>query len=379
MATASVPISDVLSAPNLTGLVQLTAQGIPQVKPASFTRIRHQVNRDYAEWKTAHGARGVAQQTAYGAPAKDDQQTDLGYQTAKCLHSFRTVRLPITDFMNLLQVDNLQKQKMGRDEVARQVKFHTQRNLNLRTAAADSALFQGNIWIDKQGNMLPSATNSVVTIPSLIPAGNQGQLNVFGTGNILTNGWQNPAETSIAQQIINLRIASVRLTGYPITHAFYGANVANYLINNTALSTYFSRAAFPTPLYSSGVGPHVLSSGDLPANLLSLNWIPGYMEYYLDSTGTPQTLLGPDEVVFTCDPDAVDFWQPMEGSYPVPNDYGPTSVDDVISAYDEKFGMAAWAKPCNNPSTAELFFVDTFLPTVTIPNCIFQSVVNFGS
>lgn len=375
----NVSISDVLSAPNLCGLVSLTKQGIPDVMPPAFNKVRKQVHRDYAEWKTQVGARGLATLTDYGAAAKDVQETNLGVQTAKCFHVFNKVRLPIQDFMNLLQYDNLEAQKMGAQEVARQAKFQTQKIMNTRVAANAAALFQGQINYDKQGNFLPSSSGAAGTMNFNVPSGNQNQLNVLGTGNIISTSWGSDAyfNADIPAQIRNLQVASLKLTGYPIKYAFYGLNVMTYLYENNILEPFLSRAAFPVPAYPNAVNQTILDSGQLPHNFLGLTWVPAYNFYYLDQNGAAQSFIGADEVVFTCDPDEADFWQPIEGSFPVPQKYDFTAPGDVLSNYSEQFGMFSYGKPAQDSPTADLYFGDTYLPAVTNGSCIFQATVNF--
>lgn len=373
---ATVSIIDVLSAPNLLGLIDLTKQGLPQIFPPNFTKIHKRVKRDYGEWKTQVGARTVASTTDYGAPARDDQQTNLGVQTAKLLHSFRNVRLPIMDFMNLLKVDSLVDQQMGIDEVVRQVKFHVEKNVNLRTTALASAIGTGNIWIDKTGGILPSSSGAVVTIPFNVPASNQAQLNVFGSGNIIAATWAT-AGTDIAGQIRALKQASIRQTGYKIKYAIYGLNVATYLANNTSLQTYMSRTAYPVAPFPAGAGPEYLASNEIPPRMLDLEWIPGYTQYYLDNALAPQTFIGNDEVIFVCDPDESGWLQNLEGSYPVPMKYAPVAAESVTSSFEEKWGMFAYGQPSSNPASAELFFGDTYLPAITNGQCLYQAVVAF--
>ena len=68
------------------------------------------------------GSRSTARTNAtispYGAPSKNRQLREIGVKSVKLLHSIENIVLPVKDYINLLNYNELAKQKLGIDEVA---------------------------------------------------------------------------------------------------------------------------------------------------------------------------------------------------------------------------------------------------------------------
>ena len=297
--------------------------GIPDVFPPGFWPEGKSVDKNTGTYVRVKGQRKNAKISAYGAAAATRQQLSVEDVPFICYHSAETIEIPAATFRGLIKKDstgsNLIIDEKGADEVARQIKEAAQAMHNLRISAKTSAFFQGNIWWDAKGNLLPSATGAQTTASFGIPAGNQGQLNVFGTGNIISASWANTA-TNIEDQIILLQQAAIRLTGYPIKYAFYGANIPSYLVQNTTLQNFFSRGQVPNMQY--------LTTGAIPNPLLGLTWVPAYESFFEDQFGVPQSVVGNDEVVFTPAPSS-DWHEIVMGKYDVPGEdmLGKTGID----------------------------------------------------
>jgi hypothetical protein len=380
-----VSINDVLAAPNLLGLLHLAKSGIPDVFPDSFKSNKKRCDKDYGEWKTDYGMRQVVPATQYGSESKTQQQQKMGVQTAKLIFTSNNLRIPVSDFMNLLAFESLEKQKLGAEEVVRQVQYAKTALANNRTAITASALFTGAVYYDKFGNLLPNSTNADLTVNFNVPTANQGQCNILGTGNTLTQGWQdagvassltnagNPADIDF--QVKNLKTQVLYNTGYDLKHAFYGINVSSYLTYNTLLAQYFRFNVDGKSAYN----PAFVETGDLPMTLFGLQWHPAYNQYYLDQNQAKQTFVAPSAVLFTPDPAECNFLQNLEGTYAVPNTYGPVAAESVTSNFTEVQGQFVYAKPVDDPVTAKIIYGDTFLPAVCNPQVIVQATTNFGS
>jgi hypothetical protein len=371
---AYVSINDILGAPNLCGIIQSTVSGIPNPFPPAFFTVDQTVDGDTGEYKVFSGSRTNATISPYGAPSKNRQLREIGVNSVKLLHSIENIVLPVKDYINLLNYNDLNKQKMGIDEVSRQIREARWTQDNLRISALTSMLFKTQIYYDVLGNLLPTSTGAQTTVNYGVPAGNQNQLDVFGTGNpAISTTWSNPAAT-IDKQIQALHQAAVQLTGYELKHAFYGKNVANYLTTNTNLGNYFFRSAYSPDAF----GPQYITTADIPNPLLGLTWHKAYQSFFVDQNGNRQTLVGDDQVVFTPDPTTawIGF---LEGTYPVPTKAGIITPAEptVASSMEPRPGMFAYGVASADPPTAKIVYGDTFLPVLKVPSAIFVATVNF--
>jgi hypothetical protein len=371
---STVSINDILGAPNLCGIIQSTVSGIPNPFPEPFFKVDQTVDGDTGEYKVFSGSRSNATISPYGAPSKNRQLREIGVKSVKLLHSIENIVLPVKDYMNLLNYNDLHKQKLGIDEVSRQIREARFTQDNLRISALTSMLFKTQIYYDGLGNLLPTSTGAQTTVDYTVPAGNQNQLDVYGTGNpIISATWLNPA-TVIDKQIQSLLQTAVALTGYELKHAFYGKNVANYLTSNTGLGNYFFRDSYGPDAF----GPGYVATADIPNPLLGLTWHKAYQSFFNDPSGNRQSLVGDDQIVFTPEPSAawIGF---LEGTYPVPTKAGIVTPAEpsVVTGMEIKSGMFAYGMPSADPPTAKIVYGDTFLPVLKVPSAIYVATVKF--
>lgn len=367
----SITLQDVLGGPNLCGVIRGTATGIPNVFPDKFYQVDKTVDRDSGEYHRVSGTRTVARMSAYGSPSQQRNLRGVDAVPVKLIHSVESFLLPTADYLNLLQFDDLSKQKRGIEEVTRQVREFRKNFDNLRVAALTQLLFQGAIYWDGYGNLLPSSSGAKTIADFGVPAANKGQLDPLAEGsNLIDVTWDNAA-ANIDKQLVKLRQVATRLTGYPIKYAFYGRNVPTYLTNNTKLQNYFVRSAGDISQY--------LSTADVPSPLLGLTWRPAYEAFFEDATGTLQALCGDDQVVFTPEP-STDWLGWLEGTYPVPTSVGTVAVDagDALrNSVSTQAGMFAYGVVNTDPVTVKMVAGDTFLPVLKVPKAIFIATVKF--
>lgn len=371
---ATVDLQSVLGAPQLCGMIQQTKTGIPNVLPPGMFNRDKLVEKDYGSYTRVTGTRTTARIAKYGSPAQRRQLKGLEDVPVKLLHTIESIELKMADFRGLIKKDstgsNLLVDEKGQDEIARQIREARTNVDNLRTGAATQALFNGAIWFDNDGNLLPTSSGAVTTPSFGIPAGNQNQLNILGTGNILSAGWQTTS-TDIASQVLGVKQAAIRLTGYPIKYALYGINVPKYLTTNTTLSNYFIRNLSANPKY--------IETGDIPNPLLGLTWLPAYDSFFEDNNGVLQGLVGPDQVVFMPEP-SLDWCGTLEGKFDVPGSsvLGKTGLDLLgdMQTMDGMFAFAA-VEYSGGVVRIEIFYGDTFLPVIKNNKAIFQATVNF--
>ena len=265
---STVTTQDILGGPNLCGVIRGTATGIPNdLSPAEFLPGRQNRRPRHRRILPVSPARGcVGRMAAYGSPSTQRQLRGVEGVPVKLIHTVESILLPTADYLNLLQYDDTATQKRGIQEVTRQVREFRQNFDNLRVAALTQMLFQGAIYWDGNGNLLPSSTGAKTIASFGVPAGNIGQLDPLSAGsNVLDTSWDN-ASADIDKQVLSLRQAATRLSGYPLGYAFYGQNVPSYLTNNTKLQNYF--------IHSEGDNTQYLSTAEIPSPLLGMKWLP---------------------------------------------------------------------------------------------------------
>lgn len=360
-----INVNDILGGPNLCGIIQETKTGIPDVFPEPFYRKDQTVDGDTGSYKMFTGTRTNARMSAYGAPSNNNQLRNIQEKAVKLIHNNENIILSMKDYANLLEYDSLKKQQAGAAEVARQIREAKKRLDNHRVSALTSALFQGAIYYDALGNLLPTSSGAATTVDFLVPAGNKAQLNVFGAGNIINATWATTS-TDIDKQIIALHQAAVRLTGYKLKYAFYGKNIPSLLTANTKLGNYFQR--------NQSFNPQYIQTADIPNPLLDLTWQKAYWSFFEDSAGAIQSLVDDDTIVFTPEPD--EGWiGTLEGTYPVPRCFDFS--ENATKKFDFVPGMFSYGVPLVDPATAKIVYGDTHLPVIKNPKAIFIAKVVF--
>jgi hypothetical protein len=279
--------------------------------------------------------------------------------------------------MQLQSEDSPVRQDMGRQTIARNLVDFGLRFRNLRVSCVYSIFRYGAIYFDALGNLLPNATGAFYTLSFGVPVGNTGQLDILGEGAIIDASWATVG-TGIITHIREIRHAARVKTGYPIRHAFYGANIPGYLLSNTQISGLI--VANPQLQQAIAMAP-----SEIPQGLLGLQWHPMDDAFYVagagttaiggDATGTPQGWSNDDGIVFTPDP-SPDWWGFIEGTFPVPTTCDIVSgMEAALGSFTQAQGAFSYAKVGHNPPGIEHFAGDTFLPLLKNPWAVFLADV----
>lgn len=347
----------------LTGTIQATKTGLPMPLPNGFMNLIKPTIGDSGRYTRVTGTRRTARMAMYGSPAVRRQLKDIGTVDVKLLHTIEEILINPLVMQQLREYNNYNIQRLGMEEIARQVAEFKQLFVNLRVTAILQVLATGNLYFDAAYNLLPSSSGAKTTVTFQVPANNQNQLN----GILPAGGQWNLALTDIPNQLRALKQTARQQTGYPLKYAFYGKNIPSYLTNNDFVLDYLARN--PT------ANNEFVNSGDLPAGLFDFTWIPVYETFYEDINGNFQTIFGNDSVVFTPEVDP-SWWEIMEGTYLVPSTLNIiTDASAAIASMKQVQGMAGYSYVCANPPTIMMNFLDTFLPVLKVPNAIFQAVV----
>ena len=160
--------------------------------------------------------------------------------------------------------------------------------------------------------------------------------------------------------------AGRKLTGHPITHAFYGINIPGYIAMDPVLQAIIRG--------SQRVAEETITA-EIPASVGNLKWYPIDQAFFVDQNGNYQDWAGPNTIVFTPDP-STDWWEVIEGTYPVPrsiqlaNDMGA-----VLGNLQQVAGPFSYAQVTTNPVSLQHFAGDTFLPILKNPAAVFIAEV----
>ena len=167
-------------------------------------------------------------------------------------------------------------------------------------------------------------------------------------------------------QLKAVKKAGRKLTGHPITHAFYGVNIPGYIANDPVLQSIIRG--------SQRVAEEAITA-EIPSSVGNLKWYPIDQAFFVDQSGNYQDWAGDNTIVFTPDP-STDWWEVIEGTYPVPrsiqlaNDMGA-----VLGNLQQVAGPFSYAQVTTNPVSLQHFAGDTFLPILKNPAAIFIATV----
>lgn len=348
-------LNEIIGYVTLTGQIEEIKTGIPDVLPPEFRTITKEVVGDSGRYTLMQGTRQTARRTEYDAPARRASLVNIGSRDVKLWHSFETIQLPVSDYVNLRAYDDYKRQELGRAEVDRQIYQFRTRFDNAELAMTYSMLANGAIYFDGDGNLL-HATASGPDIDYGVPAANKNQV-----GGIITS-WAT-ASTDISGQIRAIRKKAVQATGYPLTDVYYGQNIPSYLSKNETLQPFWARSPEMREQY--------LKTNEIPDGFLGLRWHPVYESFFADYTDTVREFFGADACAFTPAID-VTWYEQMVGSKPVPTTFQPIeNMNSLQEGAKLATGKFAYGVPIHDPVTVQIYAGDTRLPILKINNVIY--------
>ena len=353
--------------------------GDPMAKTGFYTQDQ-EVEKDYGTYTRVRGTRQTALISAYGSPSQKRQLRDVEEVPVKLFHTVQSIDLKSSDFRGLINWDtkgsDIRIDPKGVQKIAFQISQFNDQIENLRISMLISLLFQGNVWFNGQGQVLTSSSGSRFSASTQQPSYCQGQLPCVGgvpntNTNIIDTTWSNTS-SDIVQQIIALKQAAVRLTGYRLKYAFYGKNIPNYFLTNATIASFFIRDPVANREF--------MQTGDIPDPFVGLTWLPAYdAGFFEDASGNLQTgLVGDDQVVFTPEPSG-EWLGWLAGGYDIPG--VKSTVDSnamaMLADMDVVYGKFAYSTLQLDPPSIKLVAGDTFLPVVKVPTAYFTATVKF--
>ncbi len=382
----AVNIETILAARNLIGMIQSVVSGVPgDLMPEGFYRPTRSCEGNRGSYFKIRGTRQTARIVQYGGPSKARELAGISEEPITLLHAFEHEVYSPALLQNLVaenqnSPDAEVKQRLGLQTISRQISMFGDLFKNLRISAIYSVFGTGAVAWDRDGNLLPPSLQSgaAYCVNFGVPAGNTGQLDVFGSGDILDASWD-ASTTHILRQLKQVKKAARKLTGYPLKYAFYGENIPGYLASN---------AEFQQMIHGSSRLAESMAENEIPKGLGGFEWYP-ISEAFFAAASTPPTSqgadetssyadwFGPDQVVFTPDP-SPDWWEVLEGTYPVPRAFTITkNAMQQVQSLQQMAGAFTYCVLIDDPVTIKHLAGDTFLPVLKVPAAVFQATVKF--
>lgn len=251
--------------------------------------------------------------------------------------------------------------------VTRQEVYLAQRFANL-IEFQTAAMLRGRYTYTQDGDWLRHGFDGGQTLIDFrIPPGNQGQLDMLGSGNLLDADWASPT-TDIPAQLHAINAAMVQLTGLGLSHVLLTSVGWQYVVNNEKVQQ------------QGGSGGPVLaqmrrsSAGEFTAVLQGLPWVTFHViDYGLEVwDGTQERftrLIEDDHAAFLPEP-APRWVQYLEGSEFVTEGPG--------GPRHERFGFYPYAVPTHDPSGWELCAVHNGIPALYTPQAVAYGQITGG-
>jgi hypothetical protein len=340
----------------LTEMVQRIKPGLPKVLPDEFYAVSGPpVTGDRVAMPMSEGARDVPKVLPYMSPARQAGKYTLSLKNvvllwlAEVMPFGKELMTIYRQFSSYAPQDN----RAG-DLLRFQCEQLRQKFDNFRVAAVNSVFARdGKIYIDSDGNLLPTSSGADYTFDNGVPAGNSGTF-----GGILST-WNTSAD--IPSQVNNFKAYALKQTNWPIATAVYGQGVSGRLAVNTAFQAYLAR----NPNYNS----HYINTGEIADGVLGLKWVKAQDAYFVDQNGTAQTQFRTDYITFC--PDLKGTYKLLEGTTPVPKDGTMAAQGDVEAALRsmvEVPGIGSYAYVTFNPIQLHQFMFDCVAPVLAAPD-----------
>lgn len=166
-----------------------------------------------------------------------------------------------------------------------------------------AAMLRGSYTYDQVGVELRHGfSGGETTIDYQIPAGNKNQLNMLGTGNIISASWA-VTSTDIPGHVRAINNAMNALTGYGINHAILNSTTLSYVENNVKMQTIAGSANTPFSEYLQ-TGPGYFSIKYRAIPWMVWHVIDYSLEIWDGSAFTTTKLIADDQVTFIPTPNS---------------------------------------------------------------------------
>ena len=283
--------------------------------------------------------------------------------------------------LSLLAGPNSQVDLAGQDYIARQEGDMAERINSAIELMVAGMVSYGAFYLKMVGEnfipfLAPPTSGNYLTINFNVPAGNQNQLNFFGTGNVIDAPWSQPG-TSILRQLMNLKAAFVQLHGRPLKDVLINSTTWYKLVTNTEIKNVGGSSITTFASYDQ-VKEKDMDGEETNAYQAVLRADPTITWHIIDDVlaigggGDPSYASGtatlvkevPDNVAIFLPPlESAKRWTKMvHGSEPV--------VEKDGEMPQIRKGLYCWNRPVCQPSGIELISLLNAMPILEVPKSL---------
>jgi hypothetical protein len=353
-------LMDFFAGQRLTQVAQSAAirRGVPRMLPASlFAPSASKPSNDQVEYIQYSGNRQGAQIVSRLSPSKAQNMPGATRKTATAVNVKEKLPIDVT-LIDALKSTNLMIAENARRELVKRMADFDVRAEITRTNVVTSSFAKGKIWVDVNGNVLPTSSGAVITIDHGVPTANL--LTLGGAGSTYNIGDWSSAATDIGAALRGLRKANVKANNYVLTTILYGELVPSYLAKNTTLKEYFARNAM--------FRDNIVQNNEIPNGTLGFNWAPVNLSYMVDANGAAQEWF-PTNFLGVMPDVADDWYEFVEGGnlYPVGVAAPGMSIDQMIGLVSVANGKYSYAEMTTDPISVNQIVGDSFLSLIKVP------------
>lgn len=341
----------------------------------------------FATFRLDDVTRVVGKARAPGTGPASVPPNPVGDVRVACARFHEKIRL-LGEFLgNLSPIigPNSQIDTGGQNYIARQ-QLHLAEKYNNTIELMTTGMFQDNLYFQLSGDNLlpvigaPASPNLGFQIPFQIPAGNKNQLDMLGTGNIITIGWQ-ISGAPLIKNMLSIQAAMTQLSGYQPKHLWCNSllwyNVLlNQEVRNTAGSANTPFASYDRVKEKAMDG---LDQAEFAAELRGLPWLQWHIAddvlvtggdidpTWSSSTGTSFVKVCPDNTVTIAPEPSPDWAEMYQGAEYISENAGqPMQL---------KRGYTFWKEWVTQPSCIELIALMNAIPLLYVPKAIAHATV----
>ncbi len=336
----------------------------------------------FASFRLDDVTRVVGKGRAPGTGPASVAVNPVGDVRVACARFHEKVRL-LGEFLgNLSPIigPNSQIDTGGQSYIARQT-THLAEKYNNTIELMTTGMFQDNLYFQLAGDNLlpvigaPAAPNLGFQLPFQVPAGNKGQLNPLGTGNLIQIGWQN-AGAPLIKNCLQIQAAWTQLSGYQPEHFWMNSlSWYNVLLNTEVRNTAgSSQTPFATYERVSEMGVDGMPQPEFAAQLRGIPWLTWHIcddvlvtgtdidPTWASSSGGTFVKVVPDNNMIICPSPSPDWTEAYLGAEYISENAGqPMTL---------KRGYTFWKEWVTQPSCIELIALMNMIPLLYVPKSI---------
>jgi len=368
---SSKALNDVLGWVALTKAVNVIKDGIPNPFPSWLFSVKGEdrILGNSVKYNRTYGTRKAARVVRENAPPRHRELQQEELVEAKFVTFGEEMIFDPQILMTLRDYESYDNADRAKRLVANNLQVLGTLFGNARIVAVATTLARGAIYVDSDGNLLPTSSGASLTFSQQIHANNIGTIvdgdgnNIFGASG---GGSWAVNSTNIPLQLRRLQKHASMQHGYKPTVALYGMKIAEYLSQNDYVLDYMAR----TPAFQS----QGLKDMSIPNGLLGFEWIPVWDASYTKDDGTKVSLWPDDGVTFLPgQSDAPAFWSLFEGSTQVPTNVNVhTDAMAALNSMKTVYGAYGYGLVNQRPAfNVSAMAGDRFLPAIKLPDVVY--------